>query len=71
MKTVFYILIGSAIVLFLAIAVIFGPYVLRIQHFEASPANGYHADFYLYVSPESQRIARDVGQMTILVQPNK
>ena len=70
MKTVFCILIGITIVLFLATAVILGPYVLRVQYFEASPANGWHADFYLYISPGSQRIARDGGQVTILVQPN-
>ena len=70
MKTVFRILIGITIVLFLATAVIFGPYVLRVQHFEASPANGRHADLYLYISPGSQRIARDGGRVTILVQPN-
>ena len=70
MKTIFRILIGIAIVLFLVIAIILGPYVVRVQHFEASPANGWHADFYLYVSPESQRIAREGGQVTLLVQPN-
>ena len=51
-------------------AVIIGPYVLRVQRFAADPVNGYHADFYLYVSPTAQRAARAGEQVTILVQPN-
>lgn len=50
----------------LAVAAIFGPYMLRVQHFQANPADGFHADFYLYI-PSS---ARNGEQVTILVQPN-
>ncbi len=70
MKNIFRIFIDIVIISLLVIAVVLGPYALRVQYFEASPAEGYHADFYLYISPEAKRIARDGGQVTILVQPN-
>jgi dienelactone hydrolase len=43
---------------------------LRVQHFDANPAKGYSADFYLYISPAARRMARDHRIVTILVQPN-
>lgn len=70
MKTFLRIFIGMVIVSSLVIAAILGPYVLRTRHFEASPVNGYHADFYLYVSPQAKRAASEGRQVTILVQPN-
>jgi hypothetical protein len=70
MKTIYRILIGVVIILLLAVAIMLGPYIFRVQHFEASPTNGYYADFYLYASPEAKRLAHDGGQVTILVQPN-
>ena len=51
-------------------AVALGPYALRVQRFNADPARGYHADFYLYVAGSARRIARAGEQVTILVQPN-
>ena len=51
-------------------AAMLGPYTLRLQHFEAHPANGYYADFYLYTSPGARRAAREGQQVSILVQPN-
>jgi dienelactone hydrolase len=66
MKTVVKILAVLMAVSALAVAAIFGPYVLRVQHFQASAADGYHADFYLYV-PSS---ISNGEQATILVQPN-
>jgi hypothetical protein len=51
-------------------AAILGPYALRVQRFGADPASGYYADFYLYVSPTAKGVARDSGEVTILVQPN-
>jgi dienelactone hydrolase len=54
------------VMIILGLGLWIGPYALRVQHFNASPADGYHADFYLYV-PSS---VRDGGQVTILVQPN-
>ncbi len=47
-----------------------GPYALQVQRFEASPENGYYADFYVYVSPGAREIVENGGQATILVQPN-
>ncbi len=70
MKNIFRIFIGVVIISLLVSAVILGSYALRVQHFEASPRDGYHADFYLYISPKAKRIARAGGQVTILVQPN-
>ncbi len=61
---------GLVIVSILAGGIIVGPYVLGLQHFHASPADGYHADFYLYISPGAKRAAYDGGMVTVLVQPN-
>ena len=70
MKTLLRILAGIALVFLIVVAVIMGPYMLRVQHFSASPADGYQADFYLYVSPGAKQAARENQQVTILVQPN-
>ncbi|MBL8062303.1 MAG: hypothetical protein JNK32_04745 [Anaerolineales bacterium] len=51
-------------------AILLGPYALRVQHFSANPASGYHADFYLYVSPKAKQLAKNGEMLTILVQPN-
>ena len=48
----------------------FAPYLLLLQYFNANPANGYHAGFYLYISPNAKQAAREGQQITILVQPN-
>ena len=65
-------LIGLTLLAFtvLILAIMIGPYALRVQHFTANPANRYHADFYLYVSPKAKQIARSGEIVTILVQPN-
>jgi dienelactone hydrolase len=70
MKTVLKIIAVVILIVILGVGFWMGPYALRVQHFNASSADGYHADFYLYVSPEAQRIAREGGQAVILVQPN-
>ena len=70
MKTFLRILIVIVIAFLLIVAAVFGPYILRVQHFEASPADGYHADFYLYIPPDAKRLAREGQEITILVQPN-
>ena len=55
----------------LALPLIFvGPFYLRVQHFEAEPKNGYHADFYVYVSPKAQQLGKEGKPVTFLVQPN-
>jgi dienelactone hydrolase len=70
MKAVFRAFLGLIMIVALAAALFLGPYALQVQHFPAIPIDGYHADFYLYVSPAAKRAAR-LGQIvTILVQPN-
>jgi hypothetical protein len=54
----------------IAAAAMIGPYYFRVQHFPADTAAGYHADFYLYVSPGAKAAASSGGPQTILVQPN-
>jgi hypothetical protein len=66
MKTALRIFIMLLIALVAAVAGVVGPYALRVQHFGANPANGYSADFYLYISPG----AKNNQVATILVQPN-
>lgn len=70
MKRIAAILIVLMAVAAFAGAAIFGPYALRVQHFKANPFDGYHADFYLYVSPGAKQAAADGKPATILVQPN-
>lgn len=70
MKIAVRIVLGLLILAVLLPAVVLGPYVLNVQHFEASPSNGYHADFYLYTSPAAKQEAREGNVVTILVQPN-
>lgn len=70
MKRVLLIVIALLIVALTVVAGMIGPYALRVQRFAADPANGYHADFYLYVSPAARRRAREDRLATLLVQPN-
>jgi len=70
MKIVIRILAGLVVAFLIVVAIVVGPYTWRVQHFKANPTNGYHADFYLYVSPAAKRAARDGKEITILVQPN-
>ena len=41
------------------IAFMLGSYISLVQRFPADPANGYFADFYLYISPQAKRAARE------------
>jgi hypothetical protein len=70
MKIVIRVVIAITAAFVIVSAVIFGPYWLCVQHFNSDPARGYYADFYVYVSPNAQRAAREGKQITILVQPN-
>jgi pimeloyl-ACP methyl ester carboxylesterase len=47
-----------------------GPYILRVQHFDPNPSSGFHADYYLYISPRARQLAGAGRNVTILVQPN-
>jgi len=70
MKIVIRILTGLVVAFLIVVAIVVGPYTWRVQRFEANPINGYHADFYLYISPDAKRAARAGKEITILVQPN-
>jgi len=49
---------------------VLGPYALRVERFRPDPGRGYHADFYVYASPEAKRLARSGAEAVMLVQPN-
>lgn len=70
MKKILRILFPALLSVILIPALMFGPYALRVQHIEADPISGYHADFYLYVSPKAKQLAHDGKVVTLLVQPN-
>jgi hypothetical protein len=63
------ILLGLVVCGAVAVCLLLGPFWSCVQHFAADPDAGYHADFYLYVSPAARRSAR-AGSVTLLVQPN-
>jgi pimeloyl-ACP methyl ester carboxylesterase len=65
------ILFCSLLFVLVVVAVIFlGPYSLRVQHIKAQPLSGFHADYYLYVSPKVTQLASKGKPVVILVQPN-
>ena len=70
MKVAVRIVLVILILTLLIPVVLLGPYLLGTQRFEASPSNGYYADFYLYISPAAKQQAREGNVVTILVQPN-
>jgi poly(3-hydroxybutyrate) depolymerase len=69
-RTTLKIIAGTAVVLVATAAVMLGPYAFRVRHVEADSAQGYSADFYLYLSPSARRLAESGEPVTILVQPN-
>jgi pimeloyl-ACP methyl ester carboxylesterase len=70
MKAILRTLFGLVAAALLIGAVVFGPYSVRVRHYPSSPADGYHADFYLYLSPAARRLAKESRPAVILVQPN-
>ena len=70
MKHILRLVIGLTVGLLLVVAMALGPYALRVQHFAADPAAGYHADFFLYLPPQVERAALNGRIVAILVQPN-
>ena len=54
----------------IAAGAMIGPYYFRVQRFPPNTAAGYHADFYLYVSPGARNAAQNGSRQTLLVQPN-
>ena len=61
MKIMIRLLTGIVLALLMVVAVVLGPYVLRVHQFAASPDDGYYADFYLYVSPAAREIYQTAG----------
>jgi len=61
-------LLGLLLVAATGIAVLLGPYALRVRHIDADAGKGFHSDYYLYVPASLRRDAR--GMATLLVQPN-
>ena len=70
LKRIAIVLLVVVAVVIIIVAVMIGPYYFRVQHFTANPAAGYHADFYLYVSPGAKASSQNGVQQTVLVQPN-
>ncbi|MBC7877739.1 MAG: hypothetical protein H7Y59_11275 [Anaerolineales bacterium] len=70
MQNVKRILIVIGALILIVPGIILGPYAMRVKHFPANPAQGYYADFYIYISPQASQLARAGSEVTILVQPN-
>lgn len=67
------VLVGSTLLagaLGVAAAVQLGPYWYRVAAVGTNPAAGFHADYFLYLSPAARRQAAAGDTITILVQPN-
>ncbi len=67
-----FILITSVLVILLLITagILLGPYFATVKLFSSNSIKGYHANFYLYVSPGAREIAENGGTVTLLIQPN-
>lgn len=61
-------LLGIFLVAGIGLAVLLGPYALRVEHVDADPRLGFRSDYYLYVPASLRRDAG--GQALLLVQPN-
>ena len=63
---------GAALVVLSIVAacLALGPFWLRVRSFDPQPASGWHASFFVYVSPAAADAAKQGEQVTILVQPN-
>ncbi|HWS78969.1 MAG TPA: hypothetical protein VN205_11420 [Thermomonas sp.] len=62
------VLVGMLLVAAIGVAVLLGPYALRVDRIAARPGQGFHSGYYLYVPTSLQRDAN--GRATLLVQPN-
>ena len=62
------ILLGLLLMAGIGVAVLLGPYALRVEHVAAQPRNGFQSDYYLYLPTSLRRDAS--GLATLLVQPN-
>ena len=62
------VMLGLLLVAGIGVAVLLGPYALRVEHVAAEPRTGFHSDYYLYVPTTLHR--DEHGNATLLVQPN-
>lgn len=62
------VLLGLLLMAGIGVAVLLGPYALRVERIHPDPRNGFHSDYYLYVPTSLRRDA--AGLATLLVQPN-
>lgn len=62
------VLLGMVLVAGIGVAVLLGPYALRVDHIPAQTGEGFHSGYYLYVPARLHRDA--AGRATLLVQPN-
>lgn len=69
-KAIMLTLTVAAGLLSLTAAFVLGPFALRVQRFDADPAAGYHAPFYLYVPRTATHPSAAGESLTLLVQPN-
>ena len=63
-------LLVAVLLIALVAAWVFGRFALRLQHFPASPNDGYHADFYVYLPASVDAKAASGKPAVLLVQPN-
>ena len=61
-------MLGLVVIAGTGVAVVLGPYAVRVEHVAAGPRTGFHSDYYLYVPETLHRDER--GNATLLVQPN-
>ncbi|MBL9141994.1 MAG: hypothetical protein JNK53_09030 [Phycisphaerae bacterium] len=54
----------------LVAAILFVPFLARVERHGAQPDRGFHAPYFLYVPPGARARGTDGGRMTLLVQPN-
>ena len=62
--------LAIAALLGIVAAISFLPFLRRLQRVSAAPDQGFYADYFLYLSPDAQRIGKQATPVTILVQPN-
>ena len=65
-----YFLIVFLLIVVLLPAIYLGPYYMQVQHFAPQPEKGFHADFFLYISPKAKEQAAKGKPVVLLIQPN-
>ncbi len=65
-----YFLFSLLLLVILVPAIFLGPFWYRVQYFEPNPSEGYHAGFFVYVSPKAKSASEQGHTVTFLIQPN-